>query len=103
MRENAIDHISFWYKEGKLSPELVSMLILDKIRSSRVDRYKLTKRPEVVISVPVCFRREQRFAARNALKISGLNVLRVFNEPAAVAFVYEKAHSQDGLRNTLID
>ena len=46
---------NFRYKERKLSPELVSALIPDKIGSSLVDRYKPKKNPKVVISVPAYF------------------------------------------------
>ena len=43
---NATARVNFWYKERKLSPEFISALILYKIRSSLIDRYKLKKRPK---------------------------------------------------------
>ena len=84
--------VKFRYKERKLSPESVWALILDKIRSSLVDHYKITKHPKVVISILAYFTQKQRFATRNTGKIAGLDILRVFNEPTAGAFAYELAH-----------
>ena len=101
-KDNATVRASFRYKERKPLPEFVSAFILYKISSSLIDRYKLKNRPKVVISVPAYFTQKPRFAASNAGKIAGLDILRVFNEPTAGAFAYELGHVQDDLRNILI-
>jgi len=41
-----------------------------------------------VITVPAYFNDSQRQATKDAGKISGLNVLRIINEPTAAAIAY---------------
>jgi len=60
---------------------------------------------EAVVTVPAYFNDSQRQATKDAGKISGLNVLRIINEPTAAAIAYglDKKNSGDGdERNVLI-
>ena len=43
---------------------------------------------DAVITVPAYFNDAQRTATKDAAKISGLNVLRIINEPTAAAIAY---------------
>ena len=43
---------------------------------------------DAVITVPAYFNDSQRLATRDAGTISGLNVLRIINEPTAAAIAY---------------
>ena len=47
-RNNAIVRVNLRYKERKMSPELVSALILDMIRSCLTDHYKLKNPPRLL-------------------------------------------------------
>ena len=54
-----------------------------------VAEMKLGKKVEkAVITVPAYFNDNQRQATKDAGAISGLNVLRIINEPTAVSFLY---------------
>ncbi|PPR85660.1 hypothetical protein GOBAR_AA35030 [Gossypium barbadense] len=57
-----------------------------------------------VITVPAYFNDSQRQATKDAGAISGLNVLRIINEPTAAAIAYglDKKASQSGEKNVLI-
>jgi molecular chaperone HscA len=51
----------------------------------------------VVITVPAYFDDAQRQATKDAAKITGLNVLRLLNEPTAAAIAYGLDKSENGL------
>ena len=50
-----------------------------------------------VVTVPAYFNDSQRQATKDAGQISGLNVLRVINEPTAAALAYGMDKSEDKL------
>merc|ERR1712121_313791 len=54
------------------------------------------------ITVPAYFNDSQRQATKDAGVISGLNVLRIINEPTAAAIAYGLDKKADGERNVLI-
>ena len=55
-----------------------------------------------VITVPAYFNDSQRQATKDAGTISGLNVLRIINEPTAAAIAYGLDRKVVGERNVLI-
>lgn len=55
-----------------------------------------------VITVPAYFNDSQRQATKDAGSISGLNVLRIINEPTAAAIAYGLDKKGHGERNVLI-
>lgn len=69
-----------------------------------VAEVKLGKKVEkAVITVPAYFNDNQRQATKDAGAISGLNVLRIINEPTAAAIAYGLgAGKSDKERNVLI-
>ena len=69
-----------------------------------VAEVKLAKKVEkAVVTVPAYFNDNQRQATKDAGSISGLNVLRIINEPTAAAIAYGLgAGKSDKERNVLI-
>ena len=57
---------------------------------------------DAVITVPAYFNDSQRQATKDAGTISGLNVLRIINEPTAAAIAYGLDKKGQGERNVLI-
>jgi len=57
---------------------------------------------DAVITVPAYFNDSQRQATKDAGAISGLNVLRIINEPTAAAIAYGLDKKDHGERNVLI-
>ena len=55
-----------------------------------------------VITVPAYFNDSQRQATKDAGTISGMNVLRIINEPTAAAIAYGLDKKVSGERNVLI-
>lgn len=55
-----------------------------------------------VVTVPAYFNDSQRQATKDAGTISGLNVLRIINEPTAAAIAYGLDKKVSGERNVLI-
>src|SRR6266571_7147830 len=55
-----------------------------------------------VVTVPVYFNDSQRQATKDAGTISGLNVLRIINEPTAAAIAYSLDKKVTGERNVLV-
>jgi molecular chaperone DnaK len=69
------------------SPAEISAMILQKMRQTAED-YLGEKITDAVITVPAYFNDSQRQATKDAGKISGLNVLRIINEPTAASLAY---------------
>ncbi len=69
------------------SPQEISAFILQKMKQTAED-YLGSKISQAVITVPAYFNDAQRQATKDAGKISGLEVLRIINEPTAAALAY---------------
>lgn len=69
------------------SPEQVSAMILEKMRDI-AEKYLSKEIKHAVVTVPAYFNDAQRQATKDAGTISGLNVLRIVNEPTAAAMAY---------------
>ena len=76
------------------APE-ISAMVLQKMKKTAEDYLGETV-TDAVITVPAYFNDSQRQATKDAGKISGLNVLRIINEPTAAALAYglDKKHEE---------
>ncbi|MEO9458359.1 MAG: molecular chaperone DnaK [Lentilitoribacter sp.] len=83
------DNGDAWVKaSGKdYSPAQVSAMILQKMKET-AEAYLGESVQQAVITVPAYFNDAQRQATKDAGKISGLEVLRIINEPTAAALAY---------------
>ena len=70
-----------------MSPEEISAMILIKMKQI-AENYLGQEVKNAVITVPAYFNDAQRAATKDAGIISGLNVLRILNEPTAAAIAY---------------
>ncbi|XP_014260468.1 heat shock 70 kDa protein cognate 5 [Cimex lectularius] len=81
--------------DGKMySPSQIGAFILSKMKET-AEGYLNTPVKNAVITVPAYFNDSQRQATKDAGQISGLNVLRVINEPTAAALAYGMDKSED--------
>lgn len=81
--------------DGKMySPSQIGAFVLVKMKET-ADSYLNTKVKNAVITVPAYFNDSQRQATKDAGQISGLNVLRVINEPTAAALAYGMDKTED--------
>jgi len=71
----------------KYSAPEISAMILQKMKQTAEDYLGETV-TDAVVTVPAYFNDSQRQATKDAGKISGLNVLRIINEPTAAALAY---------------
>ncbi|XP_071447813.1 heat shock 70 kDa protein cognate 5 [Hetaerina americana] len=81
--------------DGKMySPSQVGAFVLMKMKET-AETYLGTSVKNAVVTVPAYFNDSQRQATKDAGQISGLNVLRVINEPTAAALAYGMDKSED--------
>jgi L1 cell adhesion molecule like protein len=84
------------------SPQEISAMVLNKMKD--IAEVKIGKKVEkAVITVPAYFNDNQRQATKDAGAISGMNVLRIINEPTAAAIAYGLGSGKSAKeRNVLI-
>ncbi|MEV9163444.1 Hsp70 family protein, partial [Klebsiella pneumoniae] len=78
---------SFDVDGKKWTPQEISARILQKLKRD-AEEYLGDSVTDAVITVPAYFNDAERQATKEAGEISGLNVLRIINEPTAAALAY---------------
>ena len=87
-------------EKKSFSPEEISAMILVKMRQI-AEAYLGREVKHAVVTVPAYFNDSQRQSTKDAGTISGLNVLRIINEPTAAAIAYG-LDKKDKERNILV-
>jgi len=92
--------VTFKGETKQFAPEEISSMVLLKMKEI-AEAFLGGEVKNAVITVPAYFNDSQRQATKDAGAISGLNVLRIINEPTAAAIAYG-LDKKGGERNVLI-
>ena len=79
--------ITYQKQEKKFFAEEISAMVLQKLKKTAEDFLGKDVK-DAIVTVPAYFNDSQRQATKDAGTISGLNVLRIINEPTAAAIAY---------------
>jgi len=103
VNESTKPKIQVMYKGERktFAPEEISAMVLTKMKET-AEAFLGQKVTEAVVTVPAYFNDSQRQATKDAGTISGMNVLRIINEPTAAALAYGLDKNLKGERNVLI-
>lgn len=80
-------HVQYLEEEHVFSPEQITAMLFTKLKDISETALQ-TAVNDCVISVPSYFTQAERQALLDAVRIAGLNVLRLFNETTATALCY---------------
>lgn len=93
--------VQFKGETKKFYPEEISSMVLVKMKET-AEAFLGQQVKNAVITVPAYFNDSQRQATKDAGSISGMNVLRIINEPTAAAIAYGLDKKGQGEKNVLI-
>jgi len=102
IEKNSKPHIKVETSQGEktFAPEEISAMVLTKMKET-AEAYLGKKVTHAVVTVPAYFNDAQRQATKDAGTISGLNVMRIINEPTAAAIAYGM-DKKEGEKNVLV-
>jgi heat shock protein 1/8 len=96
--------VKFKNETKTFTPEEISAMVLSKMKEI-AESFLGKDVKNAVVTVPAYFNDSQRQATKDAGAISGLNILRIINEPTAAAIAYgldKKTAGSKAERNVLI-
>ena len=102
--EKPMISVEFHGEQKEFSAEEISSMILVKMKEI-AEAYLGKEVKNAVVTVPAYFNDSQRQATKDAAVISGMNCMRIINEPTAAAIAYgldKKSDNGGAERNVLI-
>merc|ERR1712217_84928 len=96
-------HVEYKGEVKDFSPEEISSMVLRNMKET-AEGYLSKTIKKAVITVPAYFNDSQRQATKDSGTISGMEVMRIINEPTAAAIAYglDRKEKAKGERNVLI-
>lgn len=99
--DRPVIQVNFMGQQKKFFAEEISAMVLQKMKKIAED-YLGKEVKDAIVTVPAYFNDSQRQATKDAGTISGLNIIRIINEPTAAAIAYGLDKKFKTERNVLI-
>ncbi|XP_016483467.1 heat shock 70 kDa protein-like [Nicotiana tabacum] len=101
--EKPMIEVSYKGEKKQFSAEEISSMVLNKMKET-AENFLGFQVKNSVVTVPAYFNDSQRQATKDAGAISGMNILRIINEPTAAAIAYglDKKSSRIGEQHVLV-
>eukprot|EP00823_Brevimastigomonas_motovehiculus_P004691 TRINITY_DN31_c0_g1_i1.p1 TRINITY_DN31_c0_g1~~TRINITY_DN31_c0_g1_i1.p1 ORF type:complete len:667 (-),score=224.99 TRINITY_DN31_c0_g1_i1:421-2421(-) len=99
--EKPLIEVEYMNQTKQFMAEEISAMVLNKMKET-AETFLGEKVKDAVITCPAYFNDSQRQATKDAGAISGMNVLRIINEPTASAIAYGLNTKKKGEMNVLI-
>lgn len=102
-KDNVIFEVEYKKEKKRYYPEEISALILNKMKNMAMEFLGIDKiNNGVVVTIPAYYSESGKQAVERAIKISGMDTLRLLAEPSSAALAYGQNNKSSNEKNIIV-